>query len=93
MSYQSARPIVLSGQISTGGTAQSLCAARANRCGLCVQNQSAADLWVNDLGAASADNGGIRIAAGALYEFPYGPVDAVSILGATAGQAFYCREW
>lgn len=92
MSYQSARPIVLSGQITAGGTAQELCAARGRR-GLCVQNQSAGDLWVNDRGTAAADNGSIKIAAGALYEFPCGPVDAVSILGATAGQAFYCREW
>lgn len=84
-----------SGTITTGGTAQSLFPANLVRQGGLIQNLSASDLWVNDLGAAAATQPSIRVPPGALYEWPLHavPVTAVSIFGATTGQAFSAREW
>ena len=84
-----------SGTIATGGTAQQLMASNASRLGWWVQNVSTADLWINGTGTASAAYGSIRLVPGALYETPAGAVGsaAVSIFGATTGQAFTAREF
>lgn len=84
-----------SGTITTGGTPQSLMAANSSRKGFMVQNISAGDLWINELGAATQTAGSIKIAPGATYSSPLGgtPLGAVSIVGATAAQAFTAREW
>lgn len=85
----------LSGTITTGGAAQTLAAANANRQGLWVQNQSTAALWINFEETAVASQPSIKIDAGALYETPanWCPIGSVSIIGATTGQAFAAREW
>ncbi|MGU3386938.1 hypothetical protein ACLBYG_20675 [Methylobacterium sp. D53M] len=84
-----------SGTIAAGGTAQQLMAANASRRGFVVQNQSSGDLYVNGLGTATADQNSLKIAAGDFYETSVQHVGtgAVSIIGATTGQAFYAREY
>lgn len=85
-----------SGTITSGGNAQSLMAANPSRKGFWVQNNSAEDLWIRDTGtAAAATQPSLKIVAGALYETPITgcPTGAVSIFGATTGQAFTAREW
>lgn len=84
-----------SGTITTGGTAQQLAAANASRAGFSVQNLSSADLWINTLGTAAASQPSIKLASGVYFETPagYGAVGAISIFGATTGQAFAAREW
>jgi hypothetical protein len=85
-----------SGTITTGGTAQTLMAADTTRNGFSVQNLSTGDLWINELGGtAAASQPAIKITSGSLYETPRGmPCEyAVSIFGATTGQAFMSRSW
>jgi hypothetical protein len=84
-----------SGAIAAGGAPQTIAAANPARQGFLVQNLSAADLWFSSLGAATAGSPALRIAPGQLYESPaHGvPSTAISILGATTGQAFAAREW
>ena len=85
-----------SGTITTGGAAQVLMAANVARNSFSVQNNSAVELWVNELGAtALASQPSIKIAPGVTYESPYGmmPVFAISIFGVVTGQAFSAREW
>jgi len=83
-----------SGTIATGGTAQQLMEANAGRGGWSIQNQSGADLWVNPFETATIGTG-VKVLAGALYEAPQNAqgVGAISIIGATTGQAFYAMEW
>ncbi len=84
-----------SGTIASGGVAQTLAALNATRRGFWVQNLSTGDLWISSLGTAAASQPSLRIPPGALYEFPQGgvPGAALSIFGATTGQAFSAREW
>lgn len=84
-----------SGTIATGGTAQQLMAANANRRGFVLQNQSSGDLYINGLATATADNNSLKIGAGGYYETPVHHVGtgAISIIGATAGAAYFCREF
>lgn len=84
-----------SGTIAAGGTAQQLAAANSSRRGIAIQNQSTGDLWINGTGTAAADQTSLRIPAGALYESPshHVGVGAISIIGATTGQAFWAREF
>lgn len=84
-----------SGTIGTGGTAQSLAAENKKRMGLWVQNQSAGSLWINDLGAATQAQPSLEIKTGETLIIDNGnaPSAAISIVGATTGQAFSAREW
>ena len=85
-----------SGTITLGGTAQSLMAANPSRKGYLIQNNSAGTLWFNELGATAVQAApSISIAAGALYQSPSPGASAlaISIIGATTGQAFTAREW
>lgn len=85
-----------SGTITLGGTAQSLMAANPSRKGYLIQNNSAGTLWFNELGATAVQAApSISIAAGALYQSPSPGASAlaISIIGATTGQAFSAREW
>lgn len=88
-------PVSKSGTITLGATAQSLMAANAARRGCEVQNVSNADLWIYELGTASAAQPSKWLPAGAYYLCPPTgiPVTAWSIFGATTGQAFMAREW
>ncbi|MCC6315347.1 MAG: hypothetical protein IT337_15190 [Thermomicrobiales bacterium] len=84
-----------SGTITSGGTAQDLAAANASRRGFAIQNLSTGDLYFNTEATAVAGQPSFKIAAGQLYETPIHavPTGAVSIIGATTGQAFAAREW
>lgn len=81
------------GTITTGGQAQQFAVANSSRRGLVVQNQSTGDLWVNGTGNATIDYHSLRVRAGDYYETPAHHVGtgALSIIGATTGQAFYAR--
>lgn len=83
-----------SGTITTGGTAQAAIALNANRRAFYIQNLSAGDLWFSDTTTAVAASPSIKIPAGGLYESMPGncPTAAISIIGATTGQAFAARE-
>jgi hypothetical protein len=84
-----------SGTVTTGGTAQQLMAANASRKGFSVQNVSAGDLWIRETGTAAAAQPSLKLTSGTYFETPagYGSTGAVSIFGATTGQAFTAREW
>lgn len=84
-----------SGTIATGGGSQALMPANGSREGFFVQNLSSGDLFINDLGAASASLPSVRVPAGMLYESQPRAVTtaAIAIFGATTGQAFAAREW
>ena len=84
-----------SGTITSGGSAQTLMAANAARTGFYIQNSSVADLWINATGTASAGGSSLRLRPGDLYENPAFavPTTAISIFGATTGQAFAAREF
>lgn len=83
-----------SGTITTGGTAQTLAAANATRRFYRVMNLSTADLWINDKGvAAVANQPSFKLVPGAMYEtLSCAPTAAISIFGATTGQAFSACE-
>lgn len=92
----SVNPVSRSGTVTLGGTAQALMAGNPGRKGFFVQNNSSGDLWINELGnAAAAAQPALRLVPGAYYESPITgcPVGAISIFGATTGQAFTAREW
>jgi hypothetical protein len=82
------------GTITTGGTAQQLAASNSSRKYLIVQNQSSGDLYIRFTGTAVADTTSLKLVPGAVYESGAGFVStqALSIIGATTGQAFYAAE-
>lgn len=84
-----------SGTIAAGGTAQTAIASNASRRGYWIQNLSAGDLWISDVGPATAASPSLKIVAGGLYESMPGncPTSAISIIGATTSQAFAAREY
>jgi hypothetical protein len=85
-----------SGTVATGGAAQTLFGGQVPVTGFLVQNNSAGALWVCDVGVASAGGASIQIAAngGLFATVPgYKPAGAVSLYGATTGQAFAARRW
>jgi len=84
-----------SSTITSGGVAQTLMAANASRNGFLIQNVSSGDLWISSLGTAAASQPSIQLPPMAYYEPPLNgvPVAAISIYGATTGQAFSAREW
>ena len=85
-----------SGTVATGGSAQSLFGGIVPVNGFVVQNNSGAALWISDVGIASAGGASIQIAAnGGVFATPsgYKPAGAVSLYGATTGQAFAARRW
>ncbi len=83
-----------SGTVTVGATAQSIMPAWNNRHGCFVQNQSTGDLWVSTTGTAAAVQPAVRVPAGAIYSCGV-PASggALSLYGATTGQAFAAREW
>jgi hypothetical protein len=80
------------GTITTGGTAQSLAAANPARRSFQLQNRSSGDLWINEAGgtAAIGDNASYQVTAGGT--FTASTNQALSIIGATTGQAFTATE-
>lgn len=86
-------PTNKSGSIATGATAQNVAAANDARRGFWFQNVSDTDMWISELGTATATQPCIKVPAGALYEFPVVPNSAISVLCATTGKEFSAREW
>lgn len=84
-----------SGTITTANTAQVLMAANASRRGFSIQNQSSGPLWFNGIGTATADQNSFALQAGDYFESSphHSGTGSVSIIGGTAGQAFYAREF
>ena len=85
-----------SGTLATGGSAQTLFGGIVPVNGFVVQNNSSAALWISDVGVASAGGASIQLAAnGGIFATPsgYKPAGAVSLYGATTGQAFAARRW
>ncbi len=81
--------------IATGGVAQDLAPANAARRGYQVYNMSSNDLWISEVGSASAGIGSIKIAPGGYYDSPITGVTsgAISIFGATTNDAFTAWEF
>ena len=87
-----------SATITAGGTAQDLMPANSSRIGWLLQNQSTGPLYVRSKGSggtttATTDQNSLLIPAGGYYEPPKITVNALSIVGATTGQAFFAEEW
>ncbi len=85
-----------SGTLAAGGSAQTLFGGIVPTSGFLVQNNSSAALWISDVGAASSGGASLQIAAnGGIFMTPsgYKPAGAVSLFGATTGQAFAARRW
>lgn len=91
-----------SGTITAGGTAQVLAAANTARRYLMIQNASVGTLWVSLDTTAVAGSPSIALegcnvandgSGGSLvFEGSFIPTGAISIIGATTGQAFVGKE-
>lgn len=84
-----------SGTITSGGASQTVMGQNNNRHGCSIQNVSSGDLWVNDVGgSAVANQPSFKVTSGAMYQCVNGSgTAAITVLGATTGQAFAAREW
>lgn len=84
-----------SGSIATGGSSQVFIPANPSRRGFTFQNQSVADMYINESGTAAPDNSSLRVPAGGYFTPPpqQSSTGAVSVFGATTGQAFFAREF
>jgi hypothetical protein len=85
-----------SGTVATGGSAQTLFGGIVPANGFLVQNNSSAALWICDVGTASSGGASLQLGAnGGTFATPsgYKPAGAVSLFGATTGQAFAARRW
>lgn len=87
----------LSNTISVGGTPQLLhpsAVANGARVGLCVQNQSIGDLWIDWLrGTATASQPSKLLPSLANFCFPIPPKGAVWVYGGLTGQAYQANQW
>jgi len=83
-----------SGTFSTGGTAQSLAAANANRKYLIIQNNSVETLWFNFTTTAVIGQPSMSLLPNGSFvmESSYVSTELVSIIGATTGSAFSAKE-
>lgn len=81
-----------SGTITTANTAQQLAPANTARSSLTGQNVSAGDLWINEIGGTAAVGaaGSYKIVSGAAFSIATNR--AISIVGATTGQAWTATE-
>jgi hypothetical protein len=93
--YEPPRTVTnISGTITAGGTAQALSASNATGRYFFVENLHATeDLWIYDLGTATASQPSVKIPAGGLYESPYSTTGALSIIAATTAHPYSAREW
>jgi hypothetical protein len=82
-----------SGTIAVGCTPQGLLAANLARAYFFLQNQGPADLWFNYTTAAAVGQPSVRLAPGATYESsPRPSPEALSVISATTGNSFTCKE-
>jgi hypothetical protein len=84
-----------SGAVGTGGIAQTLFGGIIPANGWLVANNSAATLYVSDVGAATSGGASIPVAPAAVFATPsgYKPAGPVSLYGAATGQAYAARRW
>lgn len=82
----------LSGSITTGGVAQTVATANANRRGLTFQNTSDTEMRVTESGAAATATTGYLVAAGGGM-FRASTNRAISVFCATTGKTFAGTEW
>lgn len=84
-----------SGVIMLGGAAQTLMPANPSRHGCSVQNESPFDLWVNELGTASASEPSRLLTSGSEWLCPSNgiPTGVISIYGPVTGQTYAAKEW
>lgn len=84
-----------SGTVASGGTAQVLFGGMLPANGYLVANNSAATLYLSDVGTAVAGGGSIPVAPGAVFVTPsgYRPPGPVSLFGSVTGQTFAARRW
>lgn len=82
-----------SGTITTGGTSQTLSAAKSRKYFM-VQNTSSANLYINFTSAASAATGSIQIPPGGSFfqEGSFVSSELIAIFGATTGQTFTSKD-
>lgn len=85
----------LSGTVTSGGVAQTIAPARQARAGFTIQNISSGDLWFRFGGTAAASQPSFKLISGASYDEPAHGISsgAISVFGATTGQAFTAEEW
>lgn len=88
-----------SGTITLGGTAQTVIAANSSRRYLLIQNISDTALWVDFGATAVQDQPSVKLAADSgsgggflVFEGNFVPTTALSIIGATTGKKFVCKE-
>jgi len=83
-----------SGTITTGGAAQQIASSNSDRRYFLFQNLSTDDLWINFGSTAVANQPSIRIAAGEKFiiDGTFVCNELVSVIGATTGQAYTCKE-
>lgn len=83
-----------SGEITTGGTAQTAVAANTRRRYLFIQNISTNDnLWFNFTTTAVQDRPSIKLTPGSSYEMAgIVSTEAISVIGPTTGQDFVIKE-
>lgn len=88
-----------SGSITLGGTAQTIAAANQNRRYFLIQNISDTALWVNFGTTAVADQPSIKLGPDSgsgggtlVFEGNFCPNGLVSLIGATTGKKFVCKE-
>lgn len=79
----------------TPGTATTAIAANTSRIGYMVQNVGASDIWINEMGTATAASGSIKLTANATYISPANATTAnsVSVISAGTSIPFTAREW
>jgi len=85
-------PVATNGTVTTGGVAQTVAPNNPSRREITIINNSAGDIWVNPLGVAGPAglNGSSLIAAGNRKQDEM--TGAMSLFGATTGQAFTVVE-
>lgn len=84
-----------SGDITAGNTAQQVLAANGSRNYLLFINVSSADMWIDFDADAVIGQPSIKIVSGGSYEMNepgFVPTDAVSVISATAGVEFTCKQ-
>jgi hypothetical protein len=80
-----------SGSITTGGTAQTVAAANANRIGLTFQNTSDTEMRVTENGTTATAATGYLVAAGQFIRVNSNK--AISVFCATTGKTFAATEF
>jgi hypothetical protein len=85
-----------SGTIIAGSVSQQIMAANSGRHGCWIQNQSSADMWINELGSpATGAQPAIWVPPGAVWRCEDSGLSltAINIISPFTGGPFAAREW